>query len=266
MDSTKTIQTTKNYSLFVISSHNRAVKVKCRKSLRESLKKHGFIKAYPIVCERVDGQLVIKDGQHRFTIAQELDIPVHYIVTEDKADVAEINSAQKGWSTSDFIERYARNGNADFQKLMEFAQENAITPTVAAALLSDITSGKSAGGTLIEGIKNGKFKIKSIDFATTCVRVFCAVRKVKKECANTYMIDAIACACRVPSLNVERMVDAITQWPEMLQRYSTREALLDMLEKIYNFHTQEKNRIPLRFEAEKVVKNRSGNVKKGETK
>lgn len=262
MDATKTIQSTKNYSLFSYSEHNRAVNVSRRRALRDSMQKHGWIKAYPMVCEIVNGKLVIKDGQHRFTIAQELGISVHYIITTDKSDVAEINAAQKSWVMSDYAERFARLGNPAYEFLMEYSKTHNIPVLTCAALLNEQSTCSVTN--FREAFVSGNFKIKNTGYATMCVRCFTAIREENKECATASMMQAIAACCHVSSFDVERMIKAIHTRGDLLKRVNNRPYCLEILEKIYNNGLMAKNQIPLKFEAEKAVKDRNAvGLKKG---
>lgn len=65
---------TKDYSRFELCQFNRSVAK--TKNLRDSMKEHGFIPAYPIHCTLKGGKLQIKAGHHRFEVAQELGLAV----------------------------------------------------------------------------------------------------------------------------------------------------------------------------------------------
>jgi len=252
MNESNRINTTKNYALFSISEDNRAINIKRRKTLRESMTKHGFLPAYPIVCSRTEKGLVIKDGQHRYTIARELGLPIHYVVSADVCDIADINAAQKPWGITDYANRFAKSNNADYIELLEFSEETGIPISLSATILF----GHAKYGNFNEIFKQGGFKIREREYANKCARIVMSVRDQSKSAANPMLIYSVAAACRVEGFKEEKMIAAIKRRSDLLKPYANREACLDMLEKIYNHHSSV-NALPLKFEAEKALRERN---------
>lgn len=260
MNESQKIQTTKNYALFTLSAENRSLNIRRWGSLRESLIKYGFISAYPMVCKRIKGALIVIDGQHRFMIAQSLQIPVFYVVSDDEADVAEINSSAKRWSFEDYVNRYAKKGNEHYVSLREFSSRHDIPVSISAGLLFN-NSGNGGSSNYSEQIKDGTYTVKNLPYAERCARIFNAFREFSRDCSSSVLLRALAAACRVPEFDDDRMLKAIPKRPDFIKRYSNRDSYLDMLEKIYNDQLRDENRIPLRFRAEQVLKSLSACVK-----
>ena len=70
---------TKNYSKFVFSKENREIKPKTVMSLKESMKKFGFITGRPVL---VTKEFVIIDGQHRYLVCKKNELLIYYIICE----------------------------------------------------------------------------------------------------------------------------------------------------------------------------------------
>ena len=116
------ITATKNYRLFHRSDENRALNLKKHKKLYESMRLYGFLPSFPIVCYRdAKGNLVVKDGQHRLAIAEELGLPVYYVEESIDFDVAVVNCTPKGWTLVDYAQKFAANGVSSYQEHLDFA-------------------------------------------------------------------------------------------------------------------------------------------------
>jgi ParB-like chromosome segregation protein Spo0J len=70
---------TKNYSKFVFSKQNREIKSKTVLSIKESMKKFGFIPGRPVLITK---EWIIVDGQHRFLAAKDLNIEVEFEILD----------------------------------------------------------------------------------------------------------------------------------------------------------------------------------------
>lgn len=143
------IQTTKNYRLFHRhEGENREVDIGKHYRLRESMKRYGFLRSFPIVCYRdKDGNLYVKDGQHRLAIAEELGLSVWWVEETVNFDPAITSSAAKGWVHKDYAVKFASSGIAAYQELLDFSERFRVTVSLSATLLAGTTSfGNISGG------------------------------------------------------------------------------------------------------------------------
>lgn len=254
---------TGNYKLFNRSRENRPVDINRRSNLRKSMEQYGWISAYPMHVVRDDkGNLVIVDGQHRFEIAKELGLSVWYVVTDSSVDVAVINNSQKTWTNSDYAGSFAQRGNKQYERLIAFASEHKISVSCAARLLA----GTITFNNVSEAFKNGSWKITDEEFATNVCSILNVFSKYGLNYNNRNMVDSVAACCRVKSFSSQRLIHAVGRCPEKIVRYSTREALLGMLEEIYNYGLGEKSKIPLKFQAENAMRSRNPARKQDEAK
>jgi hypothetical protein len=250
------ILTTKNYSIFRLIEDNRKITLntKVRKELRESMSKYGWWVAHPMDCTRLPGgQLLVRDGQHRLQIAQELGISVRYVVSNDNIDVADINRMQVPWKVVDYAERYAKQGNEHYKELLSFCEEHKIAMQIGIALLF----GNMEPNNAYRNFKSGGFKVKDRGYANVCVRIYNLIREYAPESANRNAMAAIQACVRVPGFDVSRMIAAIKRRFDLLKRYGTRDAYLDVFQDIYNDHVRKNKCVPLKFNANQCLASRN---------
>lgn len=113
------LQSTQEYGRFELCQFNRNVTK--TKNLERSMKRHGFIPAYPIHCDkRSNGSLLIKAGHHRFEVAQRLGIPLYYVVSDDDATIHELETSTNGWTSTDYMESFIKCGKPSYQELKDY--------------------------------------------------------------------------------------------------------------------------------------------------
>jgi len=250
--STPKIQTTRNYALFTVSKENREIEVNKRGDLVKSMKEYGYLGAYPMLCRREGGKLVIVDGQHRFMIAQELGLPVSYVIEDRDVDVAVINAGQRTWNIAAYVNRFIAKGLGEYAKLREFAELHGMPLGMAAGVLI----GNNTAANAHDAIKVGTFKVTDWHFASMVARVFTTVRRAAKECATAQTLSAISAICTIGDVDIERLCKNIERRADMLRRFNNRDACLDMFEAIYNDQAHAKNRRPLAFDACNILAER----------
>ena len=94
------VMTTTDYELFKILGGNRTIKPKHVIELKES-----FSKKYLISPILVNEEYEIIDGQHRYLAAQDLNLPIHYIICKGYGlqEVQMLNSINKKWTAYDYL-------------------------------------------------------------------------------------------------------------------------------------------------------------------
>lgn len=230
----KKILNTRNYRMFERhSGENRPLDIKKHKGLMESMKKYGFLEVFPIVVYRNGSdQLIVKDGQHRLAIAETLGLPVFYVEDKTDFDVAEANIAVIRWQLRDFAEKYAANGIKSYQEGLEFSEQHKLPIGVTFALLAGTISYTN----IDEQFISGAFKVKDRTWAEAVAGIYGPLVALSKEVKGTKMIEACMAVTRVADFDARRLLKGAERCREKLVSYSTRDANLDMLENIYNFH------------------------------
>jgi len=232
MSSSQKIQATKDYRKFIRSTENRPLDIKKHKRLMESMKLYGFLRCFPIVCRRdAAGQLVVKDGQHRLTIAEALGIMVYWIEEEVDFDVAMINTTSKIWVLSDYAQKFAANGHKAYQEAIEFAELHSLPMGMAVSLLAGTISFSNVQSAFLAG----DFVVKDRPWADAVASLYRPLSMMSPAVKNARLIEACMAVCRVPDFDAKRLLAGAERCRDKLVNYSTRESYLEMMEEIYNF-------------------------------
>lgn len=148
---------TDDLSIFKFSKFNRNVFFK--KQMLEQAHE-GFIA--PVI---VNEDMVVIDGQNRLHHAKMAEVPIKYMVVEGlgRHDITRMNTVQKPWTTKNFIEAFANQGNEEYVKLFNLIQEKHNNTTVVSSIgLNDV------GTTYTDIIKSGEYKFynyeKAVEF------------------------------------------------------------------------------------------------------
>ena len=148
------LQTTTDYKIFKKIDSNRDIERSHLNRLIRGIEGKNLLYLFPIV---VNKSMEIVDGQHRLKAAEELKLPIFYIVDNNitKADIAMVNSNRKSWSMRNYIEFYARDGRREFKRLKELI-DCGFTRSVAARLMDAVSVRYTdGGGKFSRGIKSG---------------------------------------------------------------------------------------------------------------
>lgn len=246
---------TKDYLKFSRDTgENRKLDVKRHKKLVDSMKRYGFLSCFPIVVAPKGNLLIVKDGQHRLTIATQLELPIHYIVDETDFDVAVVNSAAKGWTIRDYAEKFAANGNPHYIEGLEFARTHGLPIGTAFALLAGTTS----FGNFSETFLSGEYQVKDREWARAVAELYGPLIQLSPLVRNARFIEACMAVCRVKGFDLERMIRCAGRRRDKLASYSTRDAYLDMMEAIYNYG--QKDLFPLKVSAIAVMRSRNAKI------
>jgi len=255
--STTKIQATKNYKLFKRhDDENRPLNVATRRKLMQSMKLYGFLKCYPIICYRTKaGQLVVKDGQHRLAIAEELGLTVYWIEDASDFDVAIVNSAMKGWTNKDYALKWAANGVESYAKMLEFAERFDIAVQHAVALLSGTTVFTNVRDAFI----GGTFKIKDQKWAEAVASLYSQIGQICPRIKDQFFMLACMAVCRIEDFDHGRLIVQAEKCREKLLKYGTRDGYLGMIEEVYNYG---RRRVPVTIPAQNAMRERNATEKK----
>jgi len=158
---------TDDYSLFKLSKFNRNVILK-KEMLNQA--REGLIS--PII---VNEDFVVIDGQHRFTAAKEVKVPIEYIVKPGlgKHDIVRMNTIQRKWSMVDYVEAFANQGLNEYIRLAELIKSNIATSTeVAMISLNNLSSSSTRSR-----IEDGSFRFANYDKAVEFLEYYARFKK-----------------------------------------------------------------------------------------
>jgi hypothetical protein len=222
---------------------------------------YGFLRGYPIICHRDDSKkLVVKDGQHRLAVAEELGLTVHYIVEDVDFDIALVNSCAKTWSLPDYAFKHAKNGKRHYEDGIAFCELHGLPIGVGFALLSGTTS----FGNLAEDFRDGNFRIKDTEWAEAVAGIYTGMIAISKDLRGSRFLAACMAICRIDKFDANRLFKCAKRCRDKLVSYSTRDAYLDMLEEVYNFGHQKL--VPLKMPAIQAMRDRNATGEKALSK
>lgn len=252
------LNVTKDYRLFHRDSENRNLNPKKHRNLFKSLSKNGFLRSFPLSCLRdAKGNLHIKDGQHRLAIAEQLGLPVYWVEEVVDYDIAEINNTAVTWCNKDYAEKYIEQGLQPYIEGMAFAERHGLQVGIAFALLGGCANFSGVS----EDFRRGQFRITDRKWAEQVATLYNSLVALAPEFkGSTRLLEAVMCLFRTPGFDGERLLSGAERQRDKLVVYSTRDAYLEMLEKLYNF--QRSKVVPLKMEATLAMRKRSAAQKR----
>jgi hypothetical protein len=228
------ILTSTEYSRFVSDPTNRPVRSNPR--LLQSMKRHGWLDAYPMHVVKEGDRYKIKDGQHRFLAAKKLGIAVKFVVCQEGADIAAINDTQRPWTITDHVQSRSAGGDTDYQYLLQFSQAHNLPVGVSAAILTATNVRKGAG----LAVRSGSFRVKDVEQAEKIARVVDATRQSVKWASHNLFIDAVRRCFSVEGFDVERLIKKIQAHPGLLSPQANLDGFLAMIETVYNYRASDR--------------------------
>lgn len=247
------IQSTHNYSRFKFMEGNRPINNARVRKLIKGIKRKNMLQQFPIVCQKNSTGLYIMDGQHRFTAAQSLGVPVFFVESKniELSDVAATNSAQKGWSAKDFVASYASQGNQEYIKLRDFIDEHGLSVTISANILAGHLD--DSGGTLSHKIIAGTFKVTDVEFANRVASAVRACLQHFKHAKDRGFAIAIARLLRVKGFTITRFVQKLEHQSAKLVKCASWLQYVELIEEIYNWKARADDIVALSIEVKRAL-------------
>lgn len=244
------IMSSSDYGKFELLAFNRDVK-KIR-FLEASMKKHGWISAYPmhVVFDRASGTYKIKAGHHRFVTAKKLGIPVKFVVCDDTATIYELEKATSRWTAQDYLISNVRQGKSSYIAVDEYVKKTGVPLTLAVSLLG----GEGAGSHNKHAIfKLGEFELGDTSLANRLGDLVIHMRSCGIEFAtHNLLVQAISKALLVKKFSTERFKNKVSVHAPSFKKKDTVDGFLDAIEDIYNRSCSAKIKIPLAFLAKEA--------------
>lgn len=236
------IYDTKNYGQFKLAQ-NRPVDLKRVDKLKKKIQAKDYGQSFPIL---VDKNGTIRDGQHRFSARKDLNLPIYFMMAEQKLDlkaVAETNSMQKGWNTDDHVFARANAGDKNFKAIENFAAENGLKPSqVLSFFRGDKTSDfrkKILSGEVIQ------VNSQLIAEAQRVLNIWKSFRHYIPKMDYRSAVAACKKLVKTREYDHNRMINQINKNPRKFVPCTSTEMYLEMFEEIYNYEFHRKNRLSL---------------------
>jgi len=225
---------THNYNAFQLILENRPIKPKKLITLKKKMVNNPHLfKVKPILCnskeaskdryESCDGLgLAIIDGQHRFTVGQQLGRKIYYIVDDNihLDDVAEATSETTPWSLSDFLHKYCMQGRTEYKAFSGYLSKTGFPISVCQVIL-----------------QGARGRYQTIQFQIGDL-----------ECKNWKMANAFEeaingtdwCMFKNPLFDLNRMMNKLEYSAANVRNCPTQPLFLKELSRLYNYNSRSK--------------------------
>jgi ParB-like nuclease domain len=228
--------TTTNYSMFQVASTNRNVGKTAK--LEASMRKHGFIGAYPLhVVKNAAGKLEIKAGHHRFAVAEKLKIPMHYVVCSDEMTIADGENTTSRWSISDYLTMFERTGNLNYIEVKDYHERTGIAIGMCISMLGGELASSS---NKLDAFKRGTYKISSNQDHSDDVEILVNALKLSgiKWATDCKVIQSLSRIVAGGHADIEQFKKRIAANASFIVKKQNMEQYADMWQEIYNRHTK----------------------------
>ena len=154
------VHTTTDYFLFKSIEGNRNKNLLHINRLKKSMSEN-YLLTIIIVNEKYE----IIDGQHRFDVIKELNLPLNYVVCKGYGltEVHALNQNSKTWNADDYLDGYCRLKYPHYLKYSEFKERYGFGHVECMTILGGYSSNPGIDRTKI--FYKGEFEIKDYDNA-----------------------------------------------------------------------------------------------------
>ncbi len=232
------VHTTKDYGLFKSVDGNRNINYLHKNRLKKSMQEKQLIN--PII---VNEKHEIIDGQHRFSVCQELGLPIHYLIIPGYGleDVHRMNQNSKNWNQEDFLAGYCDMGLKDYLLFREFKDSYDFGFTVSLA----IANNNGVGNTDLEVFRNGEFKFHDYVGAIERADRITSLKVFTDQYNTKLLVYAILFLLKNQRFDFNQLFHKLNIQRGLLIQQPTTSGYIKLFEEIYNYRSREK--VSLRY-------------------
>lgn len=241
------VQMTGNYKLFKIDTRNRPIDSIHLMRLHDAIERKNLLREYPIV---VNAEMKVIDGQHRLKVAESLNIPIYYIISDRVTieDVATTNSHTRHWRLEDYLHHFCSAGNLEYLKLRRFWEKNNFLALTTAVRLCYYGTGKDGerGGNLSRLFAIGSYMANDIQFAEKVAQACLDFSKYVFFYKETVFVNAIACLMANSEYDHARMMGKMKYLSAKLVKCANIELYMVVFTDIYNYKVRPDSEVVLK--------------------
>lgn len=247
---------TKDYNQFSFMKGNRRVNESHIFQLKQSMSKKYLIS--PI---QVNKNLEIIDGQHRFSAARDLNLPVYYFINPDYSleEVKILNTHMKNWIKNDYLDAYCDMGHQEYIKFREFMRKYPEFKMRSCEYLlnnsmkgkEDSTSVELRSETNPRGrytrryFQNGELKIEDYELSCENANKIIQVKPFFHKFNHHVFVATMIGLFKKPYYDHDVFLSKLAMNPTMLQPCVNIIQYQYVIEDIYNFRSR--NKVNLRY-------------------
>lgn len=228
------VHTTTDYFLFKSIDGNRNKNLLHINRLKKSMAEN-YLFTIIVVNENYE----IIDGQHRFDVIQELNLPLHYVMCEGYGlnEVHVLNANAKTWNADDYLTGYCNMDNLHYLKYKKFKEKYEFGHNECMAMLAGQNTG---GGQIYVDFKNGKFKITHYRDAEHKAEKICMFRDIYDGYKRRAFIQAMLYLFEKPEFEFTEFLQKVKNQPAALVHCNDSKQYVSLIEEIYNYRRREK--------------------------
>ena len=231
------VHTTTDYFLFKPIDGNRNKNLLHLNRLRKSIEQN-YLFTVIIINENYE----IIDGQHRFEIIRELNLPLHYIICNGYGlkEVHILNQNAKNWNADDYMEAYCNLGYQDYIDYRKFKNKYGLGHNECESLLKNVCTKGS-----IDDFYSGKFRITSLQMAEANMQKLLMIKPFYNGYKRRSFIYTMLQLFKNENFSFTEFLQKLKLQPTALVDCGNADAYKLLIEEIYNYRRREK--INLRY-------------------
>jgi hypothetical protein len=226
------VHTTNDYFIFKPIDGNRNKNLLHINRLKKSMAKNYL---YTIITVNEKHEII--DGQHRFDVIQELNLPLHYVVCNGYGlnEVHILNQNSKTWNADDYLEGYCNLGYNDYIQYKEFKDEYKIGHFECMSILSDNITKKH-----VENFYKGEFKITNYAKGCDTINKIFMLANYYEGYKRRSFIFAMLQLFKNKNFEFTEFLQKIKTQPTALVDCTGISSYVTLIEEIYNYRRREK--------------------------
>lgn len=235
---------TKDYGMFKFRKDNRSIISTHVKELTRSMKERGWVPGSLII---VNEKMDIIDGQHRLVSAQQLGIPVEYLVMKGLGEEEMVgqNVSSRNWTKYDFLDSFVKKNNYNYVVLQRFLNKY---PDFNITEMMMFLSNSYTSVDKVQFV-NGGFRIRDERIAVQWIESIMKLKPLFEKGYNkSHFVRAIVklLSTKKNEFNIDDFVHKVKLRPGSIFICSNVDQYLLMIENIYNFN-RKGGKVNLRF-------------------
>jgi hypothetical protein len=249
----ETVERTTDYELFKTLDGNRPVNEGHVRRLMESFKRK-YLKT-PIF---VNSKNYVVDGQHRLEAAKRLGLPVYYLKVNgyELTEVQMLNTNNKTWMKSDYLNSYCNLGSKPYLQLREFSDnypdfnlgtaEVIFTNSLSGADKNNFVSiGKGHSVRRIRPFEEGLLETKDLGKAYENAGKLMQYKPLFDGFNTKTFVKIMISLFKKKNFDHETMIRKLEIQPGALKKCATADQYISLIEELYNYKSR--NKVNLRY-------------------
>jgi len=238
------LKRTRKYDRFLQAEWNRAID---KNHAKRMAKMPLTLRFSPILVQphKTKDGLVILDGQHRFLACKIADVPVHYIVDEDREVdpemVIDLNRNQTSWSEESYINFWAYWDVPSYVYTRKLMDEHGFSTSAMRGLFA---VGASRYHT--SDLHAGHMEIYDSQSIESFVEFWKSLTGVTDHYTNTSFTRALSMAWRCEIIDNKRLRKRLRKYPHLAEKRSAYAEQFETIVDAYNHQTNREHKVGYR--------------------